>query len=177
MKKDSFLVLGMSVMVLALGFVFVGCVTNSGGERHDGDDPIGGMVWKREHFYSTEAQPWKSRLDSSLTLVFTETQLKFRYDSNNDGDFDDAGEYTYTYTITAFGGNDWSKEGNNEVGDYYRKVSFNNVTKTGQGTSDDLASITEFWVGPNLGDNGKIDGQISISGKDGEGDLGFFGKN
>jgi hypothetical protein len=163
---------GMLVMVLALGLALVGCATDGGktpvvnggeasGEHPDGDGIIGGLVWKKEYFYSTEVKPWISQDNNSLLLVFTETQLKLRYDSNGDGDFEDAGEYTYTYTLTNFEGKDW-KGGDNEEGDYDRRIIVNNETKTGSGTNADLSNRTEFGVSPNLGDDGKIDGKICL---------------
>jgi hypothetical protein len=174
MNKDKFLIFGM----LALGLVFAGCATgtNRGGNEHD-DDVIGGLIWKKEHFYSTEANPWTEN-DRSLTLVFTETQLKFRYDSNSDGDFQDSGEYTYTYTITDFGGNDWNGEKNE--GDYDREITLKLETKTGTGTNDYLSNGKIFGVSPNLGDNGKIDGTmwLVVISTDGENRKEFrFGKN
>jgi hypothetical protein len=179
-------------LVLGVMLVFIGCATDggktpevnggggdelpSGGGNHDvidGDNVIGGLVWKKEYFYS--ANPRISQDDHSLTLVFTETQLNFRYDSNGDGDFQDPGEYTYTYTITGFEGNDW-RGGDNEEGNYERRITVNNEIKTGSGTNTDLTGRTEFWVSPNLGDNGKIDGKIWVyAGTEQNGkDLGFF---
>jgi hypothetical protein len=178
MKKNKFSVLGMLVMLL--GLALIGCTTDPGGgnrDADDGGDVIGGLVWKKEYFYSTNANPWINQDYPSLTLVFTETQLNFRYDSNGDGDFQDSGEYTYTYTITDFGGNDW-RGGDNEEGNYERRITVNNETKTGSGTNTDLAGRTEFWVSPNLGDDGKIDGKIWVyAGTEQNGkELGFFGK-
>ena len=136
------------------------------------------MVWKKEHFYSTGANPWTNDDNHSLTLVFTETQLSFRYDSNGDGDFEDAGEYTYTYTITGFGGNDWSG-GDNGGGNYEREITVNNEIKTGSGINTDLTGRAGFVVTPNLGGNGKIDGKIGVhAGTDAQNgkDLGFWYK-
>jgi hypothetical protein len=159
MKKDKFSVSGMLAMVLALGLAFASCATG-GGDPDDGYE-----VWKKEQFYSTEAKPWISQDDNSLMLVFTESQLKFRYDSNDDGDFEDAGEYTYTYTITDFGGNDWKGRLDfTAEGNYEREITVKDKTKAGLGTNAVLDGITiKFVVTPNLGDDGKIDGKIHIS--------------
>ena len=166
MKKDKLFVFGMSAMALVLGLDLAGCATGSGTKVNnvvntvnDVNTVIGGLLWQKQHFYATAANPWKSQQDKSLTLVFTETQLNFRYDSNGDGDFDDPGEYTYTYTITNFGGTDWSG-GANGGGNYERVITVNNETKTGAGTNAHLTGKTEFVVTPNLGGNGKIDGTI-----------------
>jgi hypothetical protein len=158
MKKDKFFVPGMLAMVLVLGLVFSGCATGG----NDTDDDY--EVWGKEQYYTTEADPWISDDDHFLTLVFTEAQLKFRYDSNDDGDFEDTDEYTYTYTITDFEGNDWWQRGNDMGGDYTRRVIADNETKTGSGTNTDLTNMKEFWVEPELGGNGKLDGNIYING-------------
>jgi hypothetical protein len=192
MKENKFFVQGMLAMVLALGLVFAGCATgpNGGGNglvatggdgsNYDDDDVIGVQVWKKEQFYSTEANPWTEN-DHSLTLVFTERQLTFRYDSNGDGDFEDAGEYTYTYTITNFGGNDWrGKLGEPSLeGDYEREITLKLETKTGSGTNVYLSNGKIFVVTPNLDDNGKIDGTMWLYiSTDGENYQEFrFGKN
>ena len=159
MYKKNFFVLKIMVIFLVLNSAFVSCDTGDNGSTDDKH-----QSWKKEQFYSTEDNPWVGRGEnSSLTLVFTQSQLKFRYDLNNDGDFEDSGEYTYTYTIIDFGGNDWMGEmGTTFEGDYERKITVSNETKTGTGTNANLSQRTEFWVSPNLGDNGKIDDTIFI---------------
>jgi hypothetical protein len=173
MKKNKFSVPGMLVMVLALGLALVGCETAP-------NDDDGKQVWKKEQFYSTDATPWISQDDPCLTLVFTATHLKFRYDSNDDGDFEDADEYTYTYTITNFGGNDWKGElGKPSIeGDYEREITVSLESKIGSVTNAALGDRTVFVVTPNLGDDGKIDGKIHISDDvNWDSGPGFFYKN
>jgi hypothetical protein len=132
MKKNSFLILGMLVMVLVLGLVFAGCATGTGGGG--AADTLDETKWEGTAFSFDPVSEGGGPSDGTYTLTFNSPAfLIVREDGGNivKGTYLVSGsDITFTTTQEYWSGGDVGWHDVNPDGYYPKTGMFTGATMT-----------------------------------------------